>query len=759
MVATSPTAPTATATSRRAVAGPWRVSLALLLALVLACLGMHVLLQGLQWWGSLVLICALMVAATAGARRLTRNRVVPSIVGAAVLLGTLTAIFATGTGVLLVFPTVDTWGRFGDLVGAANYSILTQSVPAVADEGIMFLLVAGVGIIALLADAVTIALRAPALAGIPLLGILAVPSLTVFDVSDWFVFVLTALAYLWLLRVDRPRDQRRLTVGLGATALIIALVLPSMLPSMAGSASGGGGVLTTGVNPVLSLGRDLRKTDDRTVYTYSTSSGKSHYLRLVTLENFTGADWAPDVVRVDTNRRVDKLPAPPGLSSKVKKSTEVTDVRVGNFSSTWLPLPYPTSSVTGLTGQWYWEPGALSVSTTDSTVGGQQYEAKSILVKPTATQLARAGMALPEGFGRYLDLPPDMPPLITDTAQKVAGTEKTNYAKALALQDFFRLGDFEYSEIAPVSDNYDGTGISVITKFLQEESGYCIHFASAMAVMARSLGIPARVAVGFLPGVDSKERRGSDADQFTVTSHDLHAWPELYFDGIGWVRFEPTPGRGVVPNYAQSDLSLDPGVSDVPVDPTLPSGAAGPTRPDRLDDQNGARDTGNFSTSGFGAWAGWLWSGLAVVAALVLLLVPAILRRRRRMSRLANLRAARAPASVAWQELLDTAEDVGLRPRATSTPRETAEMLLDHIALIAPQAEAAEPLDRIVTAVEREFYAKPGGENPAGAAQAGDVVQVNSALAATVSGREAFLARFAPPSAWRALLRAISRGD
>jgi hypothetical protein len=738
---------------------------ALFVALVFATWGMRVLLQGLDWWLPLILVCALMVGTSAITRTLTRRRWVPPLVNAVVLLGTLTALFAPGTGLFLVVPSARTWASFGANITAANFSIQTQAVPAIADEGITFLLVAGIGAIALLADLVAITLRAPALAGIPLLVILAVPALTLIDLSDALSFILTAVAYLWLLRAGRPVGQRRLSFALGAGAVAVAIVLPILLPqTSAPSAPLGNAGFSTGVNPVLSLGRDLRRFDEHTVFTYSTASGKPQYLRLVTLENFSGANWAPAVVKVDDNRTVNKLPAPPGLAKNIVKKSETTDVQVGNLVSTWLPLPYPTSSVSGLNGRWYWEPSALSVSSTDSTVNGQDYQVKSVIPNPTPGQLAHAGTQVPNGFDKYLRLPPDMPPIIAATAEQVAGNLTSNYARALALQDFFRLGSFEYSETAPVSDGYDGTGISVIAKFLTAKSGYCIHFASAMAVLARTLGIPSRVAVGFLPGAANKENKGVDGREFTVTSHDLHAWPELYFDGVGWIPFEPTPGRGVVPSYAVHDINLDPLPNAAAPDITVPTGAA--TAAPRLDpgQQNGPAAGGFTAESGPPAWVGWLWFGGTVLVLLVLGLIPASVRAARRGRRLRSLRDNTAAPSVAWQEILDTAEDIGVRPPNTATPRENAAGFDAMMGVPPPSRPGvvlvvhSAALERVLSAVEHEFFAEPLEEHES-RQLADDVVEVTAALRSTLPRRAAFLARIAPASVWRRIIRVIGHRE
>jgi hypothetical protein len=404
------------------------------------------------------------------------------------------------------------------------------------------------------------------------------------------------------------------------------------------------------------------------------------------------------------------------------------------------------------------------VSSTDSSVSGQDYSVTSVIPNPTPGQLAHAGTKVPNGFDKYLTLPAEMPPIITATADQIAGNLTSNYARALALQDFFRLGNFEYSETAPVSDGYDGTGVSVIAKFLTAKSGYCIHFASAMAILARTLGIPSRVAVGFLPGSANKENKGVDGREFTVTSHDLHAWPELYFDGVGWIPFEPTPGRGVVPSYAVHDINLDPLPNAAVPNITVPTGAA--TAGPRLNpgQQNGPTAGSITPDSGPLAWIGWLWFGTTVLVLLVLGLLPAFVRASRRRRRLRSLRHNTATPSVAWQEILDTAEDIGARPPDTSTLRENAAGFDAMMGGPPPNRPGvvlvvrSVALERVLSAVEHEFYAEPLEEHES-RQLAADTVEVTAALRSTLPRRAAFLARIAPASIWRRIVRAVGRRE
>ena len=197
-----------------------------------------------------------------------------------------------------------------------------------------------------------------------------------------------------------------------------------------------------------------------------------------------------------------------------------------------------------------------------------------------------------------------------------------------------------------------------------------------MAIMARTLGIPARVAVGFLSG----EEIGAQRWQFSA--HDMHAWPELFFPGSGWVRFEPTPSAGpasdvratTVPPYTDVDLEVLPVPSAEPsgnqATEELPNRGADPAADDASGD-----DTATDGSSGI--LSPWMWrlgGGLLAAIALVgLAYVPQLLRRARRERRWRT-----GGAQAAWEELRDTAVDLGVIWRPGLSPRAMRTRLVEH---------------------------------------------------------------------------------
>jgi transglutaminase-like putative cysteine protease len=120
---------------------------------------------------------------------------------------------------------------------------------------------------------------------------------------------------------------------------------------------------------------------------------------------------------------------------------------------------------------------------------------------------------------------------VSDLATEVTAEATTDADKMIALQNWF-TSEFNYDPTVPASDD-------AIEMFLETRSGFSEQFASTLAVMARTLGIPSRVAVGFTPG-------NLNADgSYSVLGKNTHTWPEIWFDGIGWIPFEPTPQHAI----------------------------------------------------------------------------------------------------------------------------------------------------------------------------------------------------------------------
>lgn len=750
----------------------------LLVLLLVSIAGLHEILQDIGWWFAAAGLSTLLVVVGAAARYLfgARSRILAPVAGIVVLIVTVTVSFAPQNALLGLIPTAGTVGDFGALVVAADQSIATQSLPAIAGTPILFLICVGIGAIAISADYLVTVLRTPAVAGIPILVLLAVPALVSMDATDPVVFVGAALAYLALIAPApvsqvSPVSQVRRALPLAAAIVVGTVIVPFALPAVIPGQSATGTGLSTGINPVITLGQNLRQDIEHTVLTYSTRSGNSEYLRIVNVDNFTGSSWSPSKSTLDRSHSTNAIGAPPGLSGEVKTTRESSTISIKGLTSPWLPLPYPTVALAGLQGNWYWDANSLVVHSPSRTAENQNYEATSVTINPTPIQLEHAGKIVPPHFEKNLALPANMPTVIGETANRIAGQASSNYQKALLLQDFFRLGDFTYSETAPVSAGYDGTSVKVIAAFLTAKSGYCVHFASSMAVMARILGIPSRIAVGFLPG--TRNTTANDANSFMVTSHNLHAWPELYFEGIGWTRFEPTVSRGSLPDYANVASADVPTPVNAPTAATAPTAlpkaaatiAPQPTSPGAKNAERAAAKTSVFTVN--------IAAPVFFVLLMLMLLLPALLRVAQRARRLAAVRSGGAGAVLAWRELMQSAGDLGISSSETATPREAAAVLSVALALpasvarggrlapstagrptivtdasrllVATPAPAQAAIERLREAVERESYSSTPGA--AAAANAADAILVVAALSKTATPWRRLRALLAPPSA------------
>ncbi|MBH0129479.1 DUF3488 and transglutaminase-like domain-containing protein [Salinibacterium sp. NK8237] len=711
----------------------WSVAGVLALAIGVAASSLGAVLTEGAWWFPFMAAVVVTLASGAAFRSVNSRAWLGSLVAAVGGLVSLVLMFAPQTAILGIIPTVGTVTRFNQLVVQGQDSMAVQRFPADAFIGIVFLICLGAVAVAVAMDVAAFVLQKPALTAIPLIVLLLVPSFVRTELHDAFVFAATALAYVAVLLVASQHKAFRSAWPLISAALVLSLIVPVVLPSVepAEQSNAGPGLISTGVNPIINLSSDLRRGVPLRALTYASESG-GEYLRVAALDVFADDTWEPSENEPTAAGAVEEFPLPPGLADEVPREEKVLQIEIERIRGKLLPVPYAATTISGLDGDWSWEPDGLTVSTDDSNSRDQNYEVAFVSPAPSIEQLEAAPTTLPDGFERYLELPETLPSVVAETADDVAGGEATRFDQALALQSFFADGDFTYSEEAPVAEDYDGSGAGVLGEFLTAKSGYCVHFASAMAAMARSLEIPARVVVGFTPG----ERIADDAEErrFLVSTDNLHAWPELYFPTIGWIRFEPTVSVGSAPRFAQS-IEDDPSTPDVdesqpePVaTPTSTSTATAGASPEipREDEVDTATTTSVEISS-------WWWLMLAVP---VLVLIPALVRSSRRALRLAGVR--RGETGLAWREVRDTAIDLGYPLSTTATPRQQYEYLSESLG-----AAEASALRSLLGQVEASaFSARPQTVRAAG------VRNVVTALRSSVGWRMRVWATLAPRTAF-----------
>jgi hypothetical protein len=181
-------------------------------------------------------------------------------------------------------------------------------------------------------------------------------------------------------------------------------------------------------------------------------------------------------------------------------------------------------------GEWS-DPWGIDLIQARAVTAQAAYEAVSWVPTATPDELRMASTDYPDWAADvYLTLPEELPERVGELAEEITADAPTAYDQALALQDYLRGYEYNLDLSAPPADR------DVVDYFLFDlQEGYCDYYASAMVVMARSLGIPARLAFGYATGAYDLE-----LEAYQVTRADAHSWVEIYFPEYGWIRFEPT---------------------------------------------------------------------------------------------------------------------------------------------------------------------------------------------------------------------------
>ncbi|MFF2325916.1 MULTISPECIES: DUF3488 and DUF4129 domain-containing transglutaminase family protein [unclassified Streptomyces] len=778
------------------MSGRGRLTLCAFAATLLAAGSMLPLVEPTGWIVQATALLAVQCGTGALARRAPVPRMLVVAAQVLVTLVLLTVVFARTQALAGFLPGPEAVQRLTDLFTSGAEDVGRYAAPAPVTDGIRLMLIGGVLLVGLLVDALAVTFRSAAPAGLPLLALYSVAAGLSEGGTDWLWFLLAAGGYLLLLlaegrdrlsqwgrvfsgaagspngpaagaatAVRRPTASVRTGHRIGVLALGISLVVPAALPALDGglligrggaNGRGNGGGTISAVNPLVSLQNNLNQPENREVMSYRTNSGdpQGFYLRILALDQFTGDEWRPSTRRLkDVPKR---LPAPEGLGPDVT----VTEIRSNisaspSYQQTYLPLPYPVTEVT-IDGRWRYEPaGRTLVGDRGETTRGAQYQVSSLVVQPTADQLAAAGAPPADLQREYTRVPDSLPKVVRQTADQVTKGAANNYERAVKLQDFFASeGGFTYD--TSVSS---GTGSAAVARFLKDKRGFCVHFSFTMAAMARTLGIPARVAVGFTPG--TQQPNGA----VSVGLRDAHAWPELYFEGIGWTRFEPTPTRGSAPPYSRaeaptggtSDPALpEPGASTAPsVAPSVSDSC--PAQMRKQGECGSSEAPGVVAPTDSGTPAGTVLS--LVLGALVILALPSLpmLWRLRTRRRRVSFSAGRTPEDAtartlaAWQEIIDTAWDHGIEPDDSQTARKTAARVV-RLGRLGPEQAAA--VHRVAGAVEQVLYAR---EPRSGTGLTEDVEAVRAGLRASAGRFARIRAVVAPRSAVRVIWAASDR--
>lgn len=592
-------------------------------------------------------------------------------------------------GALLGFiPTGSTLQALAPLAAQAFEQVQFGTAPLNDTLAVRAMLAVGFAVITIIIDHL-IAQRLTLLAAVLVTAVGVVPMIITFGDADVPWFVVLAILILFLLRHSTRHDARRprrasvaVALGVGAAALAGALIITPILPV---SASWVGTGTSVALNPSLRLGDDLRRPAPTDVITLATTAVTAPYLRIATVSGFDGQVWQAD--EEDTRPLSDGF-GDGNWAEEIATTQRRTSIRVVGISSSWLPVPYAATKVTGTSSGWEIMPGNRTVVSETRNAGGEDYTVTTATVQPTLEQIRASGAIRSAEDPR---VPEDLPPVIAETAREVTAGAETDYDRMIALQTWFR-SEFTYSLDAPVDGGFDGTGADAVAEFLDVRSGYCIHFAGAFALMAQTLDLPVRIVVGYLPGRLTDEKRG-DEFVYVVSSDQLHAWPEVRFGGIGWVPFEPTASLGVPTAFAPASVEAGPVTGPATPAPSAAPSAT-PTSGPELDE---ATDDPSAAGGGVLQRLDPTPVMLVIGGALLLLLLPALIRLFVRIWR--RSRARGGDAVIAWRELRATLTDLGVPVSDADSPRARGADLIE-------RGADARAVQTLVDAVERASYAR-----------------------------------------------------
>ncbi|MDQ0238373.1 DUF3488 and transglutaminase-like domain-containing protein [Arthrobacter bambusae] len=749
------------------------MSAAIAFAVLGASLSLNGVFRGWAWLVPAITTVFVVGLTLAVLRALRVHPVLTTLGGFLALVFILDFTFFRPESIAGFIPSGATLDTLGQFLKRAGETVVSETAPVSPNAGIVFVACAGLGLVAILIDALAVPLGMPATSGLGLLVVLVFPATIKPQGGGLPGFLAAAVGFILILgcsqwfapdsrlQTDNAHGtgQLKRSMVIGGVALVLGLLLPLAVPGFergtfpVGSRLNPWGV-SNGLNPMITLGNSLRNPTGDGSITYATSSTAPVYLRSVTIDKFDGDTWAPD--DREASRRIGPGRMAPDYPLPAELVRQLTVVDTGQFTSPYLPVPYAPTAVNGLSGRWSWDPETLSIRGEDSTTRNQQYTVYSALPSVTSATLSQDN-AKPTSISQdFIQLPSNVPDIVKNTAKTVTAGANGNYAKAMAIQNYLRSSQFSYSLQAPVQGGYDGNGLSVLADFLQQKSGYCVHFASAMAVMARLEGIPSRIAVGYAPGHATGATvavAGQEPlPEYQVDARDAHAWPELYFEGVGWVAFEPTPSRGVVPPYASDPVAAG-GPSTNLHDENLAPGASTPAP--------STAAVPPVAGPGVGSGTGTGSAAILYVTAAALLLAVLVASPRLVRSGIRARRLRPGGPVLAWAELQDLATDYGVPPVPSETPRHFAARLSNSAVLGAPVAAASpsgadddagqHAVASLTGDFERQRYGPPAGVPADTAAEQANaapirIAAVRAAFRRNATWFEAFRADWFPPS-------------
>lgn len=713
--------------------------------------------------------------------------------GAGLIVSGIASVAGFAATAWFVFPPTSQeetslLARYGAELGLAWEQFQTVSAPTVATPPFLLIVAISIWVVAFLSDWAAFRLLSPAESLIPGFAVFVFGAFFAAEqsrVASTALIVGTALAAVlfqragaaehsgtWLNAKARTNGQSSL-VKIGAVVLAFTMIggvgVAQALPGYNEPPLENFDPTTWNdpvdprvvVSPLVDIQSRLINQPDVEVFTVQ--SPTRDYWRLTSLDVFDGDIW---------RSRGSFEGAEGGLATSLPDGTTVQSVEqtfnISALAQIWLPAAYEPTRILdapddiGL--EYEAASGTLIVNRAADDSDGLSYTLLSqvpLRDEAGVAAIRGAGNAVPDDIAeRYLQLPEDFSPRVVELAQDVTAGAETPYDKAFALQQFFRDPElFSYS-----LEVQRGHGNSNIEDFLFENhAGYCEQFAGSFAAMARSIGLPSRVAVGFTPGDYDPA-----TDTYTVTGKHAHAWPEVWLDGIGWLRFEPTPGRGGPGDEAYTNQpEAQEGSAPAPsLDEDLDAGQApgftpptsvnpqqqGPTTtvpqfgPDRERPEVTTGVVGGDQSGLIATVSKWL----AGLSALVLVALSPLLYGQWRASRVRSAASGdpRRRVGLAWDNSKAAVQLLGVPVSNSETAREVATKVRSNVDETVAEPTAASLLT-LADAIDEATYSGSQLE----ADKAHEAEEISKSLAATAresfSTKDWWLHHMNPLNVWR----------
>lgn len=612
-----------------------------------------------------------------------------------------------------LLPSAETLQQAASDIESAWHAFAIVEAPTPATSGFLLVGGAAVWLAAFCADGVALRARLAPEALLPSFGVLAFVG--ALGTGDWRIRSAAAMVLLAVVFVAAhgihhtagrvplgASERRRSTVPMrtalrfGAVAAVGAALAVPLLPGSDAPAivswkdlDGSAPASRVTISPLVNAQGRLVGTSGAELFRVEADAPA--YWRMSGLSRFDGEFWGSEQLYSSTAQ---------ALSGPVSPGAFTQTFTISALDSIWLPAAFEPVAFDGPDALYDSETGTLVTTHSATLEPGFSYTVSSATDTPSLAGLvAASGEVPPDVAEKYLPLPDGFNPRVADLAADITTDASGPYAKALVLQNFFRE-NFVYSLRVP-----SGHGTDRMEQFLFEDRrGYCEQFAGTYAAMARSIGLPSRVAVGFTPGelVDGA---------FVVTGSHYHAWPEVWIGGR-WVYFEPTPGRGAPGAVVYTGV---PPQQVVPGDPDAAgeagSGFIGQLGAEDLEgisgDLEGFVDILGVEGSGedTGVWSEWLvvpFYAILAVGMLWLIAIPAAVRIRRALHHRRARHDARAEVAAAWDDVAETLFGLGIDRRPTETHVEFANRVRRRLRIETPEMETL-----AVAAQEASYAADP----------------------------------------------------